>query len=94
MSQYLNGNAKGLFFPNAGSTFQQTFVGDPNFQIPAGGLGWTWPSGGGPGQSSVSDALNRMLQYWQPVLYGVLEMGSDNMLPLFDKTNNRIYGEL
>ena len=95
MSQYLNGNAKGMFFPAAGSSFQQSFVNDPDWQIPPGGAGWVWPSNGNNQPPySAEDALYTMISYFETVLYGVLEVKSDNMLDLIDSTNNGIYFEL
>lgn len=95
MSQYLNGNAKGMFFPDAGQSFQQSFIDDPDWLISADGNGWTWPSNGQTGPPySAEDALKTMIEYFETVLYGVLEMKSDTMLDLMDQTNNAIYGEL
>ena len=95
MSQYLNGNAKGMFFPGAGSSFRQAFINDPDWQIPQSGAGWVWPTTSGTGPPwSAEDALHTMIGYFETVLYGVLEMKSDNMLDLIDRTNNGIYSEL
>lgn len=95
MSQYLNGNAKGIFFPAAGQSFQQSFVNDPSWLIPQNGAGWTWPTSGQTRTTySAEDALYHMISYFETVLYGVLEMKSDNLLDMIDRTNNGIYGEL
>ncbi len=43
---------------------------------------------------SAEDALYEMIQYFQTVLHGVLEMKTDNMLNIIDHTNNNIFREL
>lgn len=91
MSQYLNGDAKGIFFSN----FQQTFVGDPNFVINAAGTNWQWPSAGGSTTMfSADDELRKMILYFEKVLLGVLEMKEDPMLDLMDRTNNNVWKAL
>lgn len=43
---------------------------------------------------SAEDALYEMINYFETLLYGVLEMKSDNMFDLIDQTNNQIFREL
>lgn len=92
MSQYLNGDAKGMFSPAAGKSFQQSYVHEADWLIPQGGIGWTWRATGTT--YSAEDALIHMIGYFEKVLYGVLEMKTNNMLDLIDRTNNAIYHEL
>lgn len=95
MSVYLNSNAKSMLFPPEGRTFDEKFVHDPSYEMPNSMAGWTWPSNGGVGPPySAKDALDEMLGYFERVLYGVLEMKSDNLLKLIDQTNNAIYKRL
>ena len=99
MSGFLNSAAKGMFFPDTGGSFVQSFVTDPTWQVPAKGAGWVWGNNGNgnsaPPWSAVA-SMKTMIVYFERVLYGVLEMRSDNdnMLALIDQTNNRIYLEL
>ncbi|KAI9643088.1 hypothetical protein NHQ30_008823 [Ciborinia camelliae] len=94
MSQYING-WKSIFFPEAGGSFPQQFL-TPDWLIPStgGDAGWKWPSGNSNTQYSAKDALAIMLSYFEKVLYGTLEMKTDNMFKMIDKTNNQIYGQL
>lgn len=92
MSQYLNGDAKGIFFPAAGQSFQQSYVHEADWLIPQDGIGWTWRATGTT--YSAEDALSHMIGYFEKVLYGVLEMKTNNMLDLIDRTNNAIYHKL
>lgn len=92
MSQYLNGDAKGMFFPAAGKSFQQPYVDEADWLIPQDGVGWTWRVT--KTTWSAEDSLNEMIGYFEKVLYGVLEMKTNNMLDLIDRTNNAIYSEL
>ncbi|KAI9708919.1 MAG: hypothetical protein M1820_003613 [Bogoriella megaspora] len=93
MSGYLNNIAKSQFFPESGQQFSQPFVNDPNYVIGAQNIAnWKWPSNSQP--FSARDSLNRMVEQFERVLYGVLEMNSDNMQELIQKTNNAIYFQL
>jgi hypothetical protein len=94
MSQYLNSNAKGQFFPSVPGSFNQAFINDPTWLISTNTADWTWPSPNTATQWSAADALGQLIRQFEVVLYGVLEMKTDNMQHLIDKTNNRIYGEL
>ncbi|KAJ2994819.1 hypothetical protein NUW58_g1447 [Xylaria curta] len=94
MSQYVNGDGKGLFFADATQPLKKFFVNDPNFAISNTGA-WKWPTGKSPGQTSAIDTLRTMInKYFETVLLGALEMKSDPMLPLIDRTNNRIYNAM
>lgn len=65
MTQYLNGNAKRLFFPAAGQSFQQFSVNRPDRLIPQNGVWWTWPTSGAAGTShSAEDAFDQMIGYF------------------------------
>ncbi|KAI1393091.1 uncharacterized protein F4822DRAFT_426286 [Hypoxylon trugodes] len=93
MSQYLNGDGKGKFFVDPTKTLPNTFFGDPNFAI-QNNAGWKWANDKEGNQMSAEDTLRTMIIYFETVLLGVLEMKSDSMLPLMDKTNNRVYDAL
>ncbi|MCJ1326572.1 hypothetical protein MMC10_003237 [Thelotrema lepadinum] len=94
MSQYLNSNAKALFFPDLGQVFAQAYANDPKYQIPENADGWAWPEDSFVGSRSAKDTLRDMTFDFERVLYGVLEMKADNMLPLIDENNNEIYSAL
>lgn len=95
MSEYLNGGAKTNFFPDAGKVFSQSCVTDPSWIIPQNGDGWVWRVTGANGTSwSTEDALYEMINYFETLLYGALEMKSNNMFDLIDQTNNQIFREL
>jgi hypothetical protein len=96
MSQYLNGDAKGKFFPAAPADFIQSFVNDPTYDMTKNPNSWVWPSNGGSTTRpwSAQDALIDMISTFEWVLHGVLEMKSSNMLDLIDRTNNGIYSQL
>jgi hypothetical protein len=95
MSQYLNGNAKTPFFPEAGGQFNRKYINDHDWLIPQTSSDWTWSSvGANSGRFSALDSMYEMIGYFETNLYGCLEMQTDNMQALIDKTNNRIYGEL
>ena len=95
MSQYLNGNAKANFFPNAGDQFEQRYVNDPQWVVPRHCAGWIWRSNGNPGPPwAVVDSFEEVIWYFEVVFYGVLEMKTDNMFDLIDQTNSAIYSEL
>lgn len=81
-----------MFFPAAGQSFQQSYVHEADWLIPQDGIGWNWRATGTT--YSAEDALSRMIAYFEKILYGVLEMKTDNMLDLTDRTNNAIYHEL
>jgi hypothetical protein len=87
MSIYLNGDGKGMFFNEA-------YVQYTNQLIPDNGAGWIWPTTNSRGVYSAYDTLITMINHLEKILYGVLEMNTDNMLALIDKTNNRIYAAL
>lgn len=84
-----------MFFPAAGKSFQQCFINEPDWLIPHDGAGWIWRRTS-PTEPpfSAENVLHQMIGYFETVLYGVLEMKSDNMLDLIDQTNKSIYGEL
>lgn len=88
MSGYLN-FLKGSFFNPSIQYIQFT-----SRLIPDNGAGWIWPTTHSRGVYSAYDTLITMINQLEKILYGVLEMNTDNMLPLIDKTNNRIYAAL
>jgi len=92
MSYYLNNYGKGAFFKNSYSYIQ--FTGDPSYLIPDDGAGWIWPTTDSDGVRSAYDTLIAMIHHLENILYGVLEMNTDNMLAMIDGTNNRIYEAL
>ncbi len=91
MSAYLN-NAKGAFYEPPFYYIQ--FTNDPNWLIPMSGAGWTWPTTSSGGVWSAYDTLSQLIYHLEYVLYGVLEMNTDNMFAAMDRTNNRIYAAL
>lgn len=96
MSQYLNGQAKGRFFPDQGSFVEASFLSDPDYLISNSWASWRWPSAEEDLSRSIysaNQALDVMYVEFEKALYGTLEMSAD-MRNLIDKTNNRIYGAL
>jgi hypothetical protein len=91
MSAYLNG-AKGTFFGTSSSYIK--FTNDPEWLIPDNGARWIWPTTNSNRVFSAYDSLIEMIRHLESVLYGVLEMNTDNMQTLIDRTNNRIYAAL
>ena len=88
MSETLN-QAKGLFFKSGFKYIK--FTNDKNFMMPMSGAGWVWPTTNERRIYSAFDTLGRVLHHLERVLYGVLEIKTDNMLDLMDRTNSRIY---
>ncbi|KAL9599991.1 MAG: hypothetical protein Q9219_003460 [cf. Caloplaca sp. 3 TL-2023] len=85
MSQWLNGQAKGWimgpdFDPNLGDFFDgQWVVGGP------GGLNrWN-------GQNQARDSIQFKLGTLKNILLGSYMIQADNVIPLIQKTNNRVY---
>ncbi|KAI1771557.1 hypothetical protein F4818DRAFT_207037 [Hypoxylon cercidicola] len=93
MSQFLNGDGKGKFFADAKNPLPNTFVGNSQFAIKNDPT-WKWAKGKSATQMSATDTLRVMITHFETVLLGALEMKSDSMLPLMDRTNNRIYDAL
>ncbi|KAI1169459.1 hypothetical protein F4777DRAFT_222122 [Nemania sp. FL0916] len=94
MSQYVNGDGKGKFFQDATNPLPQLFINDPQFAI-ANNNRWKWPSGMSSTQKSANDTIRSIFYgYFETVLLGALEMKSEPMLDLIDRTNNRIYDAL
>ncbi len=91
MSAYIN-NAKGAFYKSPFKYIK--FMDDPNWLIPRNGAGWIWPTTRSRGVWSAFDALSQLMNHLEFVLYGVLEMNTDNMFALIDRTNSRIYAAL
>lgn len=92
MSVYLNGVPKAQFFDASNNYVKYT--NDPSWLIPDNGAGWVWPITRSSTVFSAYDALIEMIRYLERIIYGVLEMNTDNMLALVDRTNNRIYAAL
>jgi len=88
MSETLN-QAKGIFFKPGFKYIKYT--NDNKFLMPLSGAGWVWPTSTRRGAYSAFDTLARILNHLERVLYGVLEIKTDNMLDLMDRTNSRIY---
>lgn len=93
MSEYLNANAKGKFFPASG-TYDQQYVTNPDWKMATRPAEWKWAKPNTDEQWSAAQTLSDLIVEWESSLYGVLELKTDNMLELIDRTNNRIYGEL
>jgi hypothetical protein len=88
MSETLN-QAKGIFFKPGFKYIK--FTNDKRFVMPMNGAGWVWPIDKPPRTSSAFLTLSRVVHHFEKVLYGVLEIKTDNMLDLMDRTNSRIY---
>lgn len=94
MSQYLNGDGKGIFFANAGNLPTNQIVGDAAFDIKNDPTSWKWDTSGSGTPRSADDTLRAMIMHFEKVVLGSLVMKGDSMLPLIDRTNNRIYDAL
>jgi hypothetical protein len=90
MSSYIN-QAKAALFNPPGEYMM--FINDPRWLIPSDGNGWEWPNTRS-NLWSAFDALSKIFRHLEFTLYGLLEMGTDNMLDLIDRTNSRIYAAL
>lgn len=94
MSQYLNGDGKGIFFANAGNLPTNQIVGDAAFDIKNVPTSWKWDTSGSGTPRSADDTLRAMIMHFEKVVLGSLVMKGDSVLPLIDRTNNRIYDAL
>ncbi|KAG9527372.1 hypothetical protein KCU93_g5257, partial [Aureobasidium melanogenum] len=87
LSVYLN-QVKAALFPLAAFWAEND---DDWWLSPQTISSWHWHSGD---DKSVKDLLSSLAKQFERILYGTLEMQADNMLPMIDKTNNRIYAAL
>lgn len=87
MSEFLN-TQKGQLF-RLDITFHQ-YVNDPNYLIPGNGVGWVWPMTNIHETSSAFEVLSTLIDRFELNLYSVLELGTDPMFTLIDRTNTRI----
>ena len=99
MSQYLNGDGKGMFFPKNGDPlgWASKYVGDKDkeYIIPSDFTDYEWKSVNPNSKPwSGEDTIIEQITHFEQTLYGVLEMKNDRMHEMIDKTNNRIYAHL
>lgn len=94
MSQFLNDEAKSSFFPSFPNQLNAFWVTE-DLQLRADTLAaWKWQKGDDSTRRSVSTAPSRLALAFEKMLYGVLEMNSDDVFSSMDRTNNRIYARL
>ncbi|MCJ1458945.1 hypothetical protein MMC28_009321 [Mycoblastus sanguinarius] len=82
MSQFLNGNAKGLIL---GANYALPDDLDPGYVV---GPGWTWS-----GTNQAMEVITYKLGTLNNMLLGCLMVQAPNVIDMIQRTNNRIYQE-
>ncbi|KAL8936881.1 MAG: hypothetical protein Q9216_004697 [Gyalolechia sp. 2 TL-2023] len=83
MSQYLNGNAKGwIMGPNFDENDGDFF--DDRWKVGGGVSRWN-------GVDEARDSITYKLGNFKNIILGCLMINADNVIPLIQRTNNRVY---